>query len=144
MNNSSIEQKNLPNLFPDKPLNNIFDNFLIEKNKILTSSILLNIEENSKIHFNLFLIIFIIIANIILITLRYTTQKDNKDYINYYNNLYYDLIKYLLVESAIIVSDAIETNKFNLTSSLARVSIVLIALLIFHSVKDKIGINKKY
>jgi len=66
----------------------------------------------------------------------------NKFYIKYYNALYHDFLKYLIIESALALSGAIENNKLNITNSLLRVSIVLIALLIFHSFKGIISTVK--
>ena len=127
---------------PEQFAKNIYNTIIPEKKEnILTTHVPLNIKENSKIHFNIFLICFIIIANVVLVTRRWTSEKNNKEYIKYYNELYHDFLKYLIIESALVVSEAIETNKFNFTSSVSRIAIVLIALLIFHSIKDKIGIE---
>ena len=131
-----------PEFSPEQFLKNIYSTIIVEKKEnILIDNISLNIKENSKLYFNFFLICFIIIANIILVTKRWTSDKKNEYYIKYYNALYHDFLKYLIIELALTINSAIEKNKLNITGSLARISIVLIALLIFHSIKDKIGIE---
>jgi hypothetical protein len=132
-----IPEIKLSDYSPDKILNNVF----IEKKNMLTSSILLNIEEHSKLYFNIFLISFIVIAHIVLLTKRYTIDEKDKKYIKFYNDLYYDLLKYSIIEIALVAGETIQNNKINITTSLARVSIVLISLIIFHSIKGNFGLE---
>ena len=110
------------------------------KKNILNSYIALNIEEHAKFYINMFLFAFIFIANLVLIIKR-NTNKDDKEFIEFFNDLYHDLLKYLIIETALVVSEAIEANEFNISKSLARVSIVLIALIIFHNIKGKFGLH---
>jgi len=127
---------------PEQFVKNIYNTIIVKKKEnILIDNISLNIKENSKLYFNFFLICFIILANIVLVTKRWTSEKKNKCYIKYYNALYHDFLKYLFVEFAIAINNAIENNKFNITSSLSRIAIVLTALLFFHSFKGIIGIE---
>lgn len=67
-----------------------------------------------------------------------TSKKGDKEYINYVNYIRYDLLKYLLIESAIIITEVIETGKFNIVTSIARICFIHIALIVFHSYKSKI------
>jgi hypothetical protein len=130
---------------PEKLVENLSKNIytiLPENRSILTNPIMLNIDADSKLYFNIYLILFIVISNIILLSKRWIFDKKNEDYIQFYNDLYYDLFKYLIIESALILTETIENNKINVTSSLARVSVVLIALIIFHYIKCKIGLEQ--
>jgi len=122
---------------PEKVLKEVF----IEKKDLLSNHILLNIQEHEKLYFNIFLISFIVLANIILIAKRYTINEKDKKYIKFYNELYHDLVKYSIIEFALVVGETVENNKINVTSSLARVSIVLISLIIFHSIKENFGLE---
>ena len=77
--NPAVFQKKLSEIklsdySPDKILKNVF----IERKNMLTSYILLNIEEHSKLYFNIFLISFIVIAHIVLLTKRYTIDQKDK------------------------------------------------------------------
>ena len=117
-----------------------YSEFIVEKKNILNSYISLNITEHSKFYINMFLFSFIFIANLVLIIKR-NTNKDDKKFIAFYNDLYYDLLKYLIIESALFISESIEHNQFNISKSLARISIVLISLLIFHNVKGMFGLG---
>ena len=112
-----------------------------ETSSVFTQKILLNIEENQTFYIKSSLILFIVISNIVLITLRNTSKKNDKEYRDFFNELYHDFLKYLFIEIALIVSEIMETRKINLLSSLTRVSIILSALLIFHLTKDKVGIH---
>ena len=126
-----IEQK--IEFSPEQFVKNIYNRIIPEsKESIFTD------KEYSKLFFYTCLIIII---NIVLVTKRWTTEKENKVYIKYYNGLYHDFLKYLIIESALTISSAVENNKFNISNSLSRIAIVLIGLLIFHSIKNKIGIE---
>lgn len=126
-----IEQK--IEFSPEQFVKNIYNRIIPEsKESIFTN------KEYSKLFFYTCLILII---NIVLVTKRWTTEKENKVYIKYYNGLYHDFLKYLIIESALTISSVVENNKFNIINSLSRIAIVLIGLLIFHSIKNKIGIN---
>jgi hypothetical protein len=112
-----------------------------ETSSVFTKNILLNIEENHTFYIKTSLILFIVISNIVLITLRNTSKINDKEYKDFFNELYHDFLKYLFIEIALVVSEIMESRKINLLSSLARISIVLSSLLIFHLTKDKIGIH---
>jgi hypothetical protein len=112
-----------------------------ETSSVFTKNILLNIEEHHTFYIKTSLILFIVISNIVLITLRNTSKINDKEYKDFFNELYHDFLKYIFIEIALVVSEIMESRKINLLSSLARISIVLSALLIFHLTKDKIGIH---
>jgi hypothetical protein len=108
---------------------------------ILTSKIAINIKENQETLISLTFIVIILIANVSLVAKRWGPEKNNKEYIHFYDELYHDFLKYLCIEIALVVAETIEKKSFRFISSLARISIVLLSLLFFHSIKDKIGIN---
>jgi len=108
---------------------------------IFTSKIDLNIKENQETIISLTFIVIILIANFFLVAKRWGSEKNNKKYINFYNKLYHDFLKYLCIEIALVIAETIEKKSFRFISSLARISVVLLSLLFFHSIKDKIGIN---
>lgn len=114
-------------------------NFSLES--IFTSKIAINIKENQETIIGLTFIVIIFIANVSLVAKRWGPEKNNKEYIHFYDELYHDFLKYLCIETALIVAETIEKKSFRFISSLARISIVLLALLFFHSIKNKIGIN---
>jgi len=93
-----------------------------------------------KYKFNIFLFTSIILTSVILVVLRFTKYKDNKKYKKFFNDFYYDFVKYLLIESLLVTFESINAGKYHLTSALGRISIVQVALLIFHILKKKIGI----
>jgi hypothetical protein len=117
-----------------------YSDYIVEKKNIFNSYISLNITEHSKFYINMLLFSFIFIVNLVLIIKR-NTNKDDKKFIAFYNELYYDLLKYLIIELALFISETIEHSQFHISKSLARISIVLISLLIFHSVKGMFGLG---
>ena len=127
-------------LSPEHFFKKSYSELIVEKKNILNSYISLNITEHSKFYINIFLFSFIFIANIVLIHKR-NTNKDDKKFITFFNDLYYDLLKYLIIETALTTMEAIEHNQFNISKSLARISIVLISLIIFHNVKGMFGLG---
>jgi hypothetical protein len=112
-----------------------------ETSSVFTKNILVNLEEHQTLYIKSSLILFIVISNVVLIILRNTSKKNDKEYKDFFNELYHDFLKYVFIEIALVASEIMETRKINLISSLARVSIVLSALLIFHLTKSRIGIH---
>jgi len=89
---------------------------------------------------NLGILIFIVSIISLLTTLKYTIYKDNKQYVEFFISVYHDFIKYLLIESFIIFNEVVNSGKFNLQASLGRIALIQLSLLIFHSIKRKIGL----
>jgi len=97
----------------------------------------LNIEKNFKIGINFVLFLFIILTISTLVTLRYTSMKNNHNYIKYFDGVYSDFIKYILIELFIILIESMNTGHFVLSESLGRLAAVQAALLIFSAIKLK-------
>jgi len=77
----------------------------------------------------------IILININLLVRKFLTDKNNKAFLEYFNEIYADFIKYFCIELGIAASHYIEHGEFSLIASLARISIVMLALLIYHEIK---------
>ena len=77
----------------------------------------------------------IVLININLLVRRFFTDKKNTAFIEYYKEIYADFIKYFCIELGISVSEYIEKGEFSIIFSLARISIVMLALLIYHEIK---------
>jgi hypothetical protein len=77
----------------------------------------------------------IVLININLLVRKFLTDKNNKAFLEYFNEIYADFIKYFCIELGIAVSHYIEMGEFSLIASLARISIVMLALLIYHEIK---------
>ena len=94
-----------------------------------------DLTQNQKYLVNLSLIILIITIIIYFIVKKYTSEKMNKEYNTFFKGIYSDFIKYLCIEIGLTVSDYIESGNFILLTSLSRISVVLIALVIYHEIK---------
>ena len=81
------------------------------------------------------LISVIVLININLLVRKFFTDKNNKAFLTYFNEIYADFIKYFCIELGIAASHYIEMGEFSLIASLARISIVMLALLIYHEIK---------
>ena len=81
------------------------------------------------------LITVIVLININLLVRKFLTDKNNKAFLEYFNEIYADFIKYFCIELGIAASHYIEMGEFSLIASLARISIVMLALLIYHEIK---------
>ena len=77
----------------------------------------------------------IVLININLLVRRFYTDKNNKAFFDYFKEIYSDFIKYLCIELGIAASRYIERGEFILIASLSRISIVMLALLIYHEIK---------
>ena len=77
----------------------------------------------------------IVLININLLVRKFLTDKNNKAFLDYFNEIYADFIKYFCIELGIAASHYIEMGEFSLIASLARISIVMLALLIYHEIK---------
>jgi len=77
----------------------------------------------------------IVLININLLVRRFYTDKNNKAFLDYFKEIYADFIKYLCIELGIAASHYIEKGEFSLIYSLARISIVMLALLVYHEIK---------
>jgi hypothetical protein len=109
----------------------------------LTSNYYIHFEHDWKILIATILILITVISNMFLEYRVKISNKEDKEYINYVKEVRYDLLKYLLIESSIIITEVIETGKFNIISSLARISFVQLALIIFHTYKHYLLGNMK-
>jgi len=103
--------------------------------EILYKNIYLNLDENNKLNINFGLILIILTINAYYVYQRFVKNKYDKKFIKFYKDLYYDFLKYLFIESAIILSELIESNTINFTRSLGRIAFVHIALVLFHNSK---------
>jgi hypothetical protein len=128
-------------IVPENIFKDVYEYIFTKEKHFLSHTFSFNFNEETRLNINIYLLYFIIIANVVLVTRRWTSEKGNKTFIKYYNELYHDFLKYLLIEIAIIGCDAIEENRINISYSVARVSIILSALLVFHNIKDSIGIH---
>jgi hypothetical protein len=93
-----------------------------------------------KYYLNIILFIGIFLTSLILVTLRFTKYKDDEKYKHFFDDFYHDFVKYLLIEGFLVIFESINAGKYHLTSALGRISIVQVALLIFHIFKERIGI----
>ena len=103
--------------------------------EVLYKNIHLNLHESHKLTINIVLILFILGVNTYFVIERFVIKKHDPEFIQFYKDLYHDFLKYLFIESAVIISEVLETNTFNITASLGRIAFVHTALVIFHKTK---------
>jgi hypothetical protein len=103
--------------------------------EVLYKNIYVNLDENHKLNINLGLIIIILTINGYYAYQRFVTKKNDEKFIKFYKDLYYDFLRFLFIEFGIIISELIDSNKFNITRSLGRIAFVHIALVLFHNSK---------
>ena len=108
---------------------------------LMGNNIKIDLQYNFRLWLNIGLVIFIITTITTLITLKFTVFKKSKEYKKYFNNVYYDLVKYLLIEFFLISIEAINTGNVVVTDSLGRIAAVHCALLVFSAIKGPLGIN---
>jgi len=77
----------------------------------------------------------IVLININLIVRKFLTDKNNKAFLEYFKEIYSDFIKYFCIELGLAASRYIERGEFSLIASLSRISVVMLALLIYHEIK---------
>ena len=105
--------------------------------------ITLNIDNQNKYFINFGLIIFIVGTISLLVTLRMTIYKDDEKYKKYFMGVYYDFVKYLLIEGFLITLEIINKGSFLLVNSLARVAVIQAALLVFSGIKGPLGLHSE-
>jgi hypothetical protein len=93
------------------------------------------LNETEKYWVDVALIGIIVLINIHLLIRKFLTDKNNKAFLEYFKEIYSDFIKYLCIELGISASEYIEKGEFSLIGSLARISIVMLALLVYHEIK---------
>jgi len=93
------------------------------------------LNETEKYWVDVALIGVIVLININLLVRKFLTDKNNKAFLDYFKEIYSDFIKYLCIELGIAASRYIERGDFSLIASLSRISIVMLALLIYHEIK---------
>ena len=93
------------------------------------------LNSNEKYWIDVALIGVIVLININLLVRKFYTDKNNKAFLEYFKEIYADFIKYFCIELGIAASDYIEKGEFGLIFSLARISIVMLALLVYHEIK---------
>jgi hypothetical protein len=93
------------------------------------------LNETEKYWVDVALIGVIVLINVNLIVRKFLTDKNNKAFLEYFKEIYSDFIKYLCIELGIAASHYIEMGEFSLIGSLARISIVMLALLVYHEIK---------
>lgn len=103
--------------------------------EVLYENINVNLGEHHKLNINLGLIIIILFINGYYVYQRFVTKKHDHEFIEFYKDLYHDFLKYIFIESAIILSELVESNTINITRSLGRIAFVHIALVLFHNSK---------
>ena len=81
------------------------------------------------------LISIIVLININLLVRKFLTDKNDEAFLEYFNEIYADFIKYFCIELGISASEYIEKGEFSLIAALSRISIVMLALLIYHEIK---------
>jgi hypothetical protein len=113
--------------------------------KYITSNYYFGLEHEKKLLIATGFIVTSLIANSFLQYRIKTSKKGDPEYIAYVKEVRYDLLKYLLIESAIIITEIIETGKFNIVTSIARICFIHISLIVFHSFKKNIlGSKEKH
>lgn len=103
--------------------------------------VILNIENERKYLINFGLVVFIVGTITFLVTLRISYYKNDENYKKYFKGVYHDFLKYLLIESFLIIIEAINTGNFILVNSLARLAVVQAALLVFSAIKHPLGLE---
>jgi hypothetical protein len=93
------------------------------------------LKSSEKYWIDVSLIGVIVLININLLVRKFLTDKNNKAFLEYFKEIYSDFIKYLCIELGIAASRYIERGDFSLIGSLSRISIVMLALLIYHEIK---------
>ena len=93
------------------------------------------LNSNEKYWVDVALIGVIVLINIHLLIRKFLTDKNNKAFLEYFKELYADFIKYLCIELGISASEYIEKGEFSIIGSLSRISIVMLALLVYHEIK---------
>lgn len=93
------------------------------------------LNSHEKYWIDVALIGVIVLININLLVRKFYTDKNNKAFLEYFKEIYDDFIKYFCIELGIAASHYIEMGEFSLIYSLARISIVMLALLVYHEIK---------
>ena len=93
------------------------------------------LNETEKYWVDVALIGIIVLINIHLLIRKFLTDKNNKAFLEYFKEIYSDFIKYFCIELGIAASRYIERGEFSLIASLSRISVVMIALLVYHEIK---------
>jgi len=99
--------------------------------------------ESTKNNINIVLIVSVILIVTSMIYLKNTSRKDDKKFKEYFDGVYYDLVKYLFIESFLIGVEVIEHGKLDVISSLGRISGVHLSLLAFAYFKKSFGVVNK-
>ena len=92
-------------------------------------------ELNRRYMVDISLILLIVFINMYLLVRRLVTDRKNKAYITYFKEIYSDFVKYLCIELGIAASHYIELGEFSLIASSTRISIIMLALLVYHELK---------
>ena len=95
---------------------------------MLSKTYKIELSSSQKLTINIIFISIIILINIYI----YFNFKKNS---LFYKELYADFLKYLCIEFGLVISHAIQNGEFNFTGSLTRISIILLALFIYHEIK---------
>lgn len=103
-------------------------------------TIKVDLEESTKNNINIILIVSVISIVSVMIYLKNTYKKDDKKFKAYFDGVYYDLVKYLFIESFLISTEVIERGKIDVVASLGRISAVHLALLAFNYFKKSFGV----
>ena len=103
--------------------------------EVLYENIYVNLEKSHKLNINVSLIILILCVNSYFVIQRFVIKKEDPKFIQLYKDIYHDFLKYLFIETAVILSEFVNTGTINITHSLARIAFIHIALVIFHNVK---------
>ena len=106
-------------------------------------TIKVNLEESTKNNLNIVLIVSVIIIVAGMLYLKNTSLLDDKKFKSYFEGVYYDLVKYLFIESFLIGTEVIEHGKLDIVSSLGRISAVHLSLLAFNYFKKSFGVVAK-
>jgi len=104
------------------------------------TTIKLDISETYKTIINVLLAIFVIGFSAVLLVLKKTKLKDDKNFKKYFNELYYNLAKYLFIEGSLVFIEFIEFGKFSLTTSMGRIAAVHTGLVLFYASKGLLGL----
>jgi len=97
--------------------------------------------ENAKEGINVTIILSVLLTLIILVTLKYTSKKNDKDFKDLVFGLYYDFVKYIFIEGFLIFFESMEHGHINILSSIARIGAVHSGLLLFYALKKPFGLK---
>ena len=103
--------------------------------EVLYENIHVGLEKTHKLNIHLSLIILILCINAYFVIQRFVIKRDDPKFIQLYKDIYHDFLKYLFIETAVILTEFVNTNTINIANSIGRIAFIHIALVVFHNVK---------